>query len=253
MPAKDAAFGFTLQVFPISHSLPSVVSVMAVPLSTTSKSWKPPRDPERSFKTRTEGIVRKAIELANLDSRVAVFVERQGKIIHFKTHDDFVPDWTFNETVQLLGPGDVNYRPNLVDWDTFSQSLDLQQQTPALSNNPDTIVVDMSSPQSATPRDEATSDNLELIFPSSEDFDTFNSITDDAPFLSPVLVEPEQPGSKATSPSYCTPQFVTSSTPTSLGQKRRRPLSAPSMPSSPTPSSGSARARKRARTSSWFD
>ncbi|KAM7204418.1 hypothetical protein V8F33_001720 [Rhypophila sp. PSN 637] len=63
--------------------------------------WKAPRDPDRSFDTRTEGLCGKAIAMMHLNARIALYIERGNKRICFKTHPDMVPLWDGPEVDQL--------------------------------------------------------------------------------------------------------------------------------------------------------
>lgn len=55
--------------------------------------WKAPRDFDRSLNTRSEGLMRKAMELTNLGAQVAIVVQGRGRRIQFVTDTVFIPEW----------------------------------------------------------------------------------------------------------------------------------------------------------------
>ncbi|GKU22531.1 unnamed protein product [Fusarium langsethiae] len=59
------------------------------------KAWKEPQDRARSFKIRTEGLMRKCKDLTNLGVRVALYIENveDGTVLRYKTDPDLVPSW----------------------------------------------------------------------------------------------------------------------------------------------------------------
>ncbi|KAG5819859.1 hypothetical protein H9Q74_001042 [Fusarium xylarioides] len=59
------------------------------------KPWKAPQDRARSFKLRTEGLMRKCKDLTNLGVQVALYIENieDGTVLRYKTDPDLVPSW----------------------------------------------------------------------------------------------------------------------------------------------------------------
>jgi hypothetical protein len=59
------------------------------------KPWKEPQDRARSFKLRTEGLMRKCKDLTNLGVRVALYIENvdDGTVLRYKTDPDLIPSW----------------------------------------------------------------------------------------------------------------------------------------------------------------
>ncbi|KAF9773793.1 hypothetical protein IL306_008331 [Fusarium sp. DS 682] len=59
------------------------------------KPWKEPQDPARSFRLRTEGLMRKCKDLTNLGVQVALYIEdvKDGTVLRYKTDPTLVPSW----------------------------------------------------------------------------------------------------------------------------------------------------------------
>jgi len=59
------------------------------------KAWKEPQDRARSFKIRTEGLMRKCKDLTNLGVRVALYIENEedGTVLRYKTDPSLIPSW----------------------------------------------------------------------------------------------------------------------------------------------------------------
>ncbi|RSL89869.1 hypothetical protein CEP52_014768 [Fusarium oligoseptatum] len=98
-----------------------------------SSNRNAPRDPERSLKTRTEGLMRKAMELTRLGVRVALYIERtdEPKAFRFKTHAGLRPDW--RETSKFISgesavsqPGSVSSVVPVPDWRSSSPMPDMK-------------------------------------------------------------------------------------------------------------------------------
>ena len=69
--------------------------------------WKAPRDLDRSLNTRSCGLMSKAMELANMDVQVAIFVQGRGRKIQFTTHPDFVPEWNAADITDRPQPDEL--------------------------------------------------------------------------------------------------------------------------------------------------
>jgi hypothetical protein len=67
-----------------------------------------PKDPDRSLQTRYEGLMRKASDLARLNTRVAFIIEGRGRRIQFTTDPSYVPEWTATDTDTTYQPADVD-------------------------------------------------------------------------------------------------------------------------------------------------
>lgn len=61
------------------HLQPEVASTIFI-MSTTKRSMQPPRNPERSFDTRYNGIFKKTTDLCNMfpDARVLIVISKPG-------------------------------------------------------------------------------------------------------------------------------------------------------------------------------
>jgi hypothetical protein len=69
---------------------PHFLSLLIMP-----KAWKEPQDRARSFKIRTEGLMRKCKDLTNLGVRVALYIENveDGTVLRYKTDSSLIPSW----------------------------------------------------------------------------------------------------------------------------------------------------------------
>lgn len=189
--------------------------------------------------------MRKAIDLTKLDSRVAIYVERQGKTLQFLTHSSFTPKWNSTGTDRLLLPADLERGPDLSDLFAFAEPSGFRQNTPATSSSPHTTLEDILDPPLTTLFDDTLQDAFQPLQPSLRLTNSPTPVTD----YSQRTTNVPQTGDSAASPTARRRQ-VTS------GKKRRRPASTPCATpptAAPTPASPMHR-RKRARTAStWFD
>lgn len=180
-----------------------------------TKQWTPPKDPQRSFKTRVEGMVRKAMELRKLGVRVALFCEKpdEGKVYRYKTDADFEPVWE-DATDIAHQPSPPSPPPQDNNLSAFCLSPDAR---PSLFNV-DNSSLRMSWPSAGAP----------TIF--SQDWVTQPSSDD---------------SHRATAPQPSRRTFM-ESPPPDMSRKRHRSVSADGEKGSPAP--------KKARYDvAWFD
>ncbi|KAH6869640.1 hypothetical protein B0T10DRAFT_593442 [Thelonectria olida] len=181
-----------------------------------TKPWKVPQDPARSLRVRTEGLMRKCMDLTKLGVRVALYIEKvdDGKAFCYKTHPDLEPSW--NEP----GP-----QPRAT-----SQTA----MTPQPANKQGTATQTRSSPSIPD------LDSLRLAWPSTGKTSPLKPNWDD---LEIVRIGPELERDLA--PVNPAPQVYQNGPRTApASRKRPRPASPDGLEESP---------RKRERSTSWFD
>lgn len=134
------------------------------------------KDRKRSFKLRSEGLMKKANDLRILGARVAIYIEGvidgQHEEIAFKTDSDFEhPAWDSLPTSEQLGPddfglvGDVDQLAPITSHPDrahhpMNPSLDDVPSTPPAMRHPETA---MNSSSSGTPSREASPQLVEAI------------------------------------------------------------------------------------------
>ncbi|KAM0368583.1 hypothetical protein ACHAO7_011099 [Fusarium culmorum] len=118
------------------------------------KVWKEPQDRARSFKIRTEGLMRKCKDLTNLGVRVALYIENEedGTVLRYKTDPSLIPSWQ--------NAGSLPERPRA---DTQSQT-----QTQTQKKRPSPCVLDFGSLRLNCP---STSESISPLEPSWADLE----------------------------------------------------------------------------------
>jgi len=111
--------------------------------------WKDPLNPDKSWRTRTEGLANKAMALMNLGARVAIYAERGHDVICFQTHSDLVPRWN-DPDADRIKPGDLNN--SAVDSHFLFDNQEVSTY-PAPPQSP--VDVDNLSPSSVPPQNAA--------------------------------------------------------------------------------------------------
>ncbi|KAH7000881.1 hypothetical protein EDB80DRAFT_721126 [Ilyonectria destructans] len=186
-----------------------------------TKPWKEPQDKGRSLKLRTEGLMRKCMDLTNLGVRVALYIEKvdDGKAFRYKTHPGLEPYW--NEP----GPG--------------SRTSSQRAMTPPPAKKQRVATQFLETRSSPSIPD---IDSLRLAWPSTVEISPLVPNWDDLEIVDigreSVNIEPDPDVGPA-------PRVQQSPGTSGATRKRPRPASADDLEESP---------RKRERsTSVWFD
>ncbi|OAA55987.1 hypothetical protein ISF_07585 [Cordyceps fumosorosea ARSEF 2679] len=187
---------------------------------------KLPKDPKRSFRIRSRNMLKKSMELTDINARIAIYMERGNDKVVFRTHPDLIPEWSAADANQMT-PADV---PIELDYDEFRyssspRSSPVPDGTPTISS----AVLDPTVAPQGIP---------EFVPPALETFfiDGLQQLQ-----LATIGEMDPYPFSVAMSPSVALEPIA------QLGEKRKRPVSAPAT------KSAAPKQRRRAKTTSWFD
>jgi hypothetical protein len=124
------------------------------------KAWKEPQDRARSFKIRTEGLMRKCKDLTNLGVRVALYIENEedGTVLRYKTDPSLIPSWQ--------NAGSLPERPRADTQPQPQPQTQTQTQTQKLRSLP--CVLDFGSLRLNCP---STSESISPLEPSWADLE----------------------------------------------------------------------------------
>ncbi len=77
-----------------------------------------PKDLKRSFRIRSHNILKKSIELTDINARIAIYMERGDDKVVFHTHADLIPQWGVADANHLT-PANLPAEP---DYNEFRYS-----------------------------------------------------------------------------------------------------------------------------------
>ncbi|KAM0670867.1 hypothetical protein ACQRIU_001262 [Beauveria bassiana] len=185
-----------------------------------------PKDPKRSFRIRSRNMLKKSMELTEINARIAIYMERGNDKVVFRTHDDLVPQWGAADA-NHLSPADLPTQPDYDEYRYVSspRSSPLPAGSPAIdSASLDPAVLSKSFSEFEPPTLDTFSieglEHLQLSLAGEMD-----------PFPSTVAMSPSVILEPVAEP----------------GEKRKRPVSLP------TSKPAAHKQRRRAKTTSWFD
>lgn len=65
-----------------------------------------PKDPKRSFRIRLRNMLKKSMELMEINACIVIYMERGNDKVVFRTHDDLVLQWGAADA-NHLSPADL--------------------------------------------------------------------------------------------------------------------------------------------------